>query len=82
MTANCVLCISFGTSDVCYAGVAESYLYSSALILYYSIDLCTNVQEGETAAAGVVVAILGELSLQASALGMWGGKFPLPTRPD
>ena len=27
----------------CYGGVAESCVYSSALILYYSIDLCTNV---------------------------------------
>ena len=34
--------ISFGTLDVCYDGVAESCVYSSALILYYSIDLCTN----------------------------------------
>ena len=33
---------SFGTLDVCYGGVAESSLYSSALILYDSIDLCTS----------------------------------------
>ena len=41
-TASCIFCISFGTWDVYSGVVAESYLYSSALILYYSIDLCTN----------------------------------------
>ena len=45
MIASYVFYISFDTWDVYSGGVAESYLYSLALILYYSIDLYTEARD-------------------------------------
>lgn len=46
MTQTHQKCRPLSEQKVCYDGVSVSYVYSSALILYNSIGLCTNAESG------------------------------------